>query len=274
MTAARTNEIAKEQEKTVTIQLRQICLVASELEPVLQDLTGILGINRCYVDPGVGHFGLENTLMPIGRNFLEVVAPITEGTAGGRYLERRKGDGGYMVITQADSRETQRQVRQNALDNGVRVAYESERGDWNLCQLHPGDLVAAFLEVESDADNDFNGYWHPVGGTGWEDKVKQDVTVDFIGVELQSKDPQGLAGLWGKVTGLPVAGQGTAPVIDLNNVSLRFVEEQDDRGPGLSGLDIAVANRDHILGEAKKRGCYVNDSQVYICGVRWYLQDA
>ena len=68
----------------MTLQLRQICFVARELEPVLRDLTSILGINRCYVDSGVGKFGLENTLMPIGRNFLEVVAPVEEGTAGGR----------------------------------------------------------------------------------------------------------------------------------------------------------------------------------------------
>ena len=99
----------------MTIQLRQICLVARKLEPVIQDLTAILGINRCFVDPGVGVFGLENTLMPIGRNFLEVVAPIEENTAGGRYLDRRNGDGGYMVITQADNLESQQQVRQNEI---------------------------------------------------------------------------------------------------------------------------------------------------------------
>ena len=71
----------------MSIQLRQICLVARELEPVLDDLTDILGINRCYVDPAVGAFGLENTLMPIGVNFLEVVAPVEENTAGGLYLD-------------------------------------------------------------------------------------------------------------------------------------------------------------------------------------------
>ena len=145
----------------MTIQLRQICLVARKLEPVIQDLTAILGINRCFVDPGVGVFGLENTLMPIGRNFLEVVAPIEENTAGGRYLDRRHGDGGYMVITQADNLESQQQVRQNALDNGVRVAHETVRDDWNLCQLHPGDLKA--FEIESDAIR-FSRSLHP-----WED---------------------------------------------------------------------------------------------------------
>ena len=53
----------------MTIQLRQICLVAEQLAPVIDDLTAILGIHSCYVDPGVGKFGLENNLMPIGRNF-------------------------------------------------------------------------------------------------------------------------------------------------------------------------------------------------------------
>jgi hypothetical protein len=256
------------------IQLRQICLVARELEPVVQDLTAILGINRCFVDPGVGNFGLENTLMPIGRNFLEVVAPVTEGTAGGRYLDRRNGDGGYMVITQADSAETQQAVRRNALDNGVRVAFESQREDWNLCQLHPGDMQAAFLEIESDAHNDFNGHWHPVGGTGWEDKVRQDVTIDYRGVELQSTDPVGLAELWGKVAGLPIERDGAELQMALNNVTVRFVAEDDGRGAGLGGLDIVVANRDHVLGEAKARGCYVSDDRVDICGTRWYLHDS
>lgn len=258
----------------MTIQLRQICLVARELKPVIDDLTHVLGINTCYIDPGVGHFGLENTLMPIGRNFLEVVAPIEENTAGGRYLDRRNGDGGYMVITQADTLENQQQIRQSALDNGVRVAHESERDGWQLCQLHPGDMIASFLEIEYDKFEDFNGNWMPVGGTGWEDKVKQDVTVDYLGVELQSNDPVTLAELWGKVAGLPVAREGAELSMQLNNATIRFVEAEDGRGPGLGGLDIAVKNRDHILSAALERGCYVSDDRVDICGTRFYLHDA
>ena len=103
----------------MTIQLRQICLVAEKLAPVVDDLTSILGIKSCYVDPGVGAFGLENNLMPIGKNFLEVVAPTQANTAGGRYLERRGGDGGYMVITQIDTLSEHQRLRQRALDTGV-----------------------------------------------------------------------------------------------------------------------------------------------------------
>lgn len=258
----------------MTIQLRQICLVAQELKPVIDDLTAILGINSCYIDPGVGKFGLENTLMPIGLNFLEVVAPIEENTAGGRYLDRRGGDGGYMVITHVDTKENQQILRQRALDNGVRVAFESDRGDWNLCQLHPRDMISCFLELEWDKEENFKGMWHPAGGLGWEDKVKQDVTVDYTGVELQSEDPVELAELWGKVTNLPVERDGSQLSLDFNNAKIRFVEAEDGRGPGLGGLDIAVKDREHVLKNAKERGCYVNDDQVNICGTRWYLQDA
>jgi hypothetical protein len=256
------------------LQLRQICLVANELAPVIDDLTSILGVNSAYIDEGVGQFGLENKLLAIGRNFLEVVAPIEENTAGGRYLDRRGGDGGYMVITQADSGETYDAMRQRAEDNNVRVAWKSERENWNLTQFHPRDMVAAFLEVECGAANDFNGNWMPVGFTGWEDKVKQDVTVNFIGAELQSDNPLELATLWGNVIGTPCERDGDQFTVELNNVTLRFVTETDGRGPGLGGLDISVANRDAVLAEARNRGCYVSDDQVLICGTRFYLHDA
>jgi len=255
------------------IQLRQICLVAAKLAPVIDDLTDILGINPCHIDPGVGQWGLENTLLPIGRNFLEVVAPVTDGTAAGRYLDRRGGDGGYMVITQGENRETYDTVRLRAPELGVRVAFERSRDTSGLCQLHPRDMIACFYEIEWNEANDFNGLWHPAGHS-WEDKVRQDVTVDLLGVEIQGDDPEALGDHWAKVIGTPVTGKGDVRTIALNNAVLRFVESTDGRGPGLGGLVIAVANRAHILARARVRGCYVNDDRVDICGTRFYLTDA
>lgn len=255
----------------MSIQLRQICLVARQLEPVIEGLCDVLGLERGYVDPAVAAFGLENTLLPVGRNFLEVVAPIGEGTAGGRYLDRRGGDGGYMVITQADTKTNQLAVRQQAADLGVRVAYERSGEDWSLIQLHPGDMHAAFLEIEWDKSEDLSGNWMPAGGGGWEHKVRQDVTIDFVGVELQGPDPLALAQHWAGVLGLPLDREGAELSVQLNNARLRFVEATDGRGPGLGGLDIAVADRRHILKRAKARGAYVSDDQVDLCGTRFYL---
>ena len=257
----------------MAIQLRQICLLARELAPVIDDLTEVLGVNACYVDPGVGKFGLENTLIALGRNFLEVVAPTREGTAGGRYLDRRGGDGGYMVICQADSREEQQAVRQRALDRGVRIALESDRGTWNICQIHPGDMIASFFEIDWDGQNDIRGNWMPAGGVGWEDEVKQDVTVDYLGVELQGPDPEALAEKWSGVAGLPIEREDGLPFMKLNNAKIRFVEATDGRGAGLGGLDLAVRDRDAILIAARERECYVSDERVDICGTRFYLHD-
>ena len=52
------------------LRLRQIALVARELEPVLDDLRDVLGIEVAYRDPGVGRYGLENALLPIGNQLL------------------------------------------------------------------------------------------------------------------------------------------------------------------------------------------------------------
>ena len=83
--------------------LRQVCLVAHQLKPAIDELCSVLGIEACYVDPGVGRFGLENKLMAIGTNFLEVVAPVEDHTAAGRFLDKRGGNGGYILVCQVDS---------------------------------------------------------------------------------------------------------------------------------------------------------------------------
>lgn len=257
----------------MSIQLRQICLVARELKPAISDLTHILGIEACYVDPGVATFGLENTLMSVGHNFLEVVAPVKANTAAGRYLDRRQGDGGYMVICQARDKDTQQDARQRALDLGVRVAFEAERPSWNVCQLHPADMMASFLEIDWDEQNDFQGNWQPAGGLGWKKTVKQDVTVDYLGVELQGDDPAALAARWSQVANLPIIQEGSTLSLRFNNAELRFVEAADGRGPGLGGLTLGVLDREGILNRARGCECYVSDDQVDICGTRFYLKD-
>lgn len=73
------------------LRLRQIAGVAAKLQSVEDAMTSVLGVEVCCRDPGVGYFGLENALFPIGNQLLEVVAPVKEGTVGGRYLERRGG---------------------------------------------------------------------------------------------------------------------------------------------------------------------------------------
>ena len=80
------------------LRLRQLCLVAQALDPVVEALQDAFRLGAGFRDANVGQYGLVNAVLPVGAAFIEVVAPIREGTAAERYLERRQGDGGYMVI--------------------------------------------------------------------------------------------------------------------------------------------------------------------------------
>lgn len=107
------------------LRLRQLCLVAYELEPVVDDLRTVFDVEVCHRDPEVGRFGLHNAnaLLPVGTSFIEVVVPIEAGTTAKHYLERRKGDGGYMVILDSDDL---RRWEKHVDDIGVRVAAGAE----------------------------------------------------------------------------------------------------------------------------------------------------
>ena len=254
------------------LRLRQIALVAADLRQAAYDLTGVLGVEPCFTDPGVKVFGLKNTLFPVGTQFVEVVVPIEENTAGGRYMERRGGDTGYMVITQTDD-VARRKARADEL--GVRIAHEMDypKLDFAGIQLHPKDTGGAFFEMDqmTAGGDEPGGPWYPAG-KNWEPYVNTDRVSGISAAELQSPEPDALAARWADIAELEVRpdSQGR-PSIQLENATVRFVEETDGRGEGLAGLDIAVTDRDAVLATARLHGCYVSDDRVDLVGMRMYL---
>jgi len=127
------------------LRLKQVALVTTELGAVLDDLAAVFGLRVAFRDPMVARFGLRNAVLPVGAQFLEVIEPVQAGTAAGRYLERRGGPGGYMVITHTGD---QSAYRQRLPGLGVRVAFEFEAGGFRCLQLHPSDTGGAFFEID------------------------------------------------------------------------------------------------------------------------------
>jgi hypothetical protein len=80
------------------MRLRQVALAVRALEPAVRDLRRVLALGEPFRDPGVGVFGLENAVLPLGDAFLEVLSPVKPDTTAGRWLDRRGGDAGYMAI--------------------------------------------------------------------------------------------------------------------------------------------------------------------------------
>lgn len=221
--------------------MRQICLVARELAPVVDELRAVLGLEVCHRDPGVGKYGLENALFQIGHNFLEVVAPVREGTTAGRYLDRRGGDGGYMVITQCDDLAPRRK-RCEALS--VRIANEIGYPEYHELQLHPRDVGAAMLSFAWQAGARApGGPWHPAACHGeGEPGGGASLIRAMTAAELQSEDPDRLARRWSDLIERPVRVQDGQRLIALDDATLRFTEATDGRGEGLAGLDLMCAD--------------------------------
>lgn len=258
----------------MTITLRQICLVAEDIAGRISDFEAVFGLQVCFVDDGVAAFGLENALMPIGTNLLEIVSPTREGTAGGRYLSRRGGDGGYMVITQAGSPAVQDAAKARAEGLGVRIAWQRDNKTGNFLQFHPVDTGGAFFELDWDTVNDPTGHWPPADGDGWQDKINRDIIGDLVGVELQGDDPAALADKWSALTGLALETRAGIPTLAFANASLRFVKAADGRGDGLGGLDVTCADPSAAIAAAKDRGLTTTDNQIIICGTRFNLVPA
>jgi len=252
------------------IRLRQIAIVAADLRVAANQIGAVLGLEACYTDPGVAQFGLKNMLWPIGSQFIEVVTPTQDQTAAGRYLDRRSGDGGYMVINQVDDI-TRRRSR--AAELGVRVAFNlthiAEGHDG--IQLHPGDTGGSFFEMDQmlmAGGEQVGGPWYPAG-KNWEPYVRTDTVSGISAAELQSPEPDRLANRWAEIAEIDLTADSDGnPTIELDNATLRFVEEADGRGEGLGGIDVITTDRDAVLAGANARGCYVDDDLVTVGGLR------
>lgn len=249
------------------MRLRQIALVAKDLDAVRADIQAVLGLDWAYDDPGVGKYGLRNAVFPIGNTFLEVVSPKQDGTTAGRLLEKRGGDGGYMVILQADDLAAARAAIHAA---GVRVVDQWDGDGAAFTHLHPKDVGGAILSVD---------YMNPKerwewGGPDWSRHVRTDVSTGVTGAELQAEDPAGMAARWAAVLDRPAAPAGDGWTIALDEGEIRFVRARDGRGDGLGAFDVAVRDPAAVRAVAAARGLVDAEGVVTLSGARLRLANA
>jgi len=248
------------------MRLRQICLVAPAIEPVVGDIAAIMGLEVCYRDGNVAKYGLENALLPVDTILLEVVAPFQPGTAAGRFIEKTGGRGGYMAIFCCDDPDA-RGAQAGRL--GVRTANVIDHAPYHGVQLHPRDCRAAFIEFNHTAGSDNIVGPYPPAGPDWQKSIRKDVTQALTGVEMESPEPEVLAAHWGKIIGLPVStGKSGEPELKLPNASFRFGNGASDI---MSGLTFQVADVAKVRDAAKARGCAVSGDSFELGGVTFRL---
>ncbi len=247
------------------LRLRQVCLAAPRLEPVVDDLQAILGLQVCHRDPGLIAYGLENALLPVGTDFIEVVAPVQADTAAGRFIRRSRGHGGYMAIFQA---EQPRAAQARAAALGVRTAHEIDRPAYQSVQLHPRDCRAAFIELghSPGGDDRQQGTWWPAG-PHWQAGMRTEVTQRLLGIVLESPEPAVLLAHWARILGLPDA----APVLQVDGTA---ISAEPGPADALGAMLLAVADVDAVLDRAVDRGLRVQGSSFHLAGMHFRLQAA
>jgi hypothetical protein len=248
------------------LRLRQICLVAPHLAPVISDISEIMGLNVCYRDGNVAKYGLENALLPVDTILLEVVAPFQPGTAAGRFLDKTGGRGGYMAIFCCDDPDA-RGKRANEM--GVRTANVITHAPYHGVQLHPRDCRAAFIEFNhTDGSDDVLGPYPPAG-PDWQKAIRKDTTFALTDVKMESPEPQALAEHWGKIIGVAVthADDGT-PMLELPNAKFAFMKGPADL---MTGLAFEVADIAKVRERAQAKGYKVKGDSFELCGVEFVL---
>jgi hypothetical protein len=213
--------------------LRQAVLVAAELEPVADALREALGLGEPFRDSGVAEFGLHNAVFSIGDCFIEVISPTQPGTAAGRYLERHRGDGGYMAIFDLEDLAG---ARGRAAEAGVRAVWQIDLPDISGTHLHPADMRGAIVSLDRSVPY---GSWR-WGGPRWTGRIADDGAPGRLGgITVAVTDPTAVAARWAYVLGVALA-EGTQPGLRLDEAEIRFVAASDERTEGI--VAIALTN--------------------------------
>jgi Glyoxalase-like domain len=223
--------------------LRQVALVAADCGQVADELRRAFGWPPPFHDSGVGEFGLANAVFAVGDTFVEVVAPTQQGTAAGRYLERRGGNGGYMAIFQVQDIAA---ARRRIAGLGVRVIWTADLPDIAVTHLHPRDVPGAIVSLDS-AIPEQSWRW---AGPSWTGQAPSHAPGGVTGLTIEVNGPVAAAARWAEVLGLPAvgvpptalaAGGQQAITVELPDSGqwLRFVPARGGHGEGITEVTIA-----------------------------------
>ena len=242
------------------MDIRQIVMVSSLRDPIVSDLSQLFGLEVAFNDPGVGHFGLENAVMPLGTDFLEVVSPIEENTTAGRYLQKRGGDGGYMVIIQVDDFDKTKSL---VHDNEIEIVWDTDLPEAKAIHLHPKQMGGAIVSLDWMNPKE-SWKW---AGPEWNKYITDDIK-GIDGVEIQANNPEEMFNRWKDILDASNINESEKKIY-LDNTWISFTDE-DDRGSGISAFSLITDNKELLISRAKEFG-FLQEDNIVIGGVKFYL---
>ena len=241
------------------MRIRQVALAASDLEKTDATLRRLLGCDQSYADPEIIYFGLDNRLYTLGDCFLEMVSPVQPNTAAGRFLDRRGGDGGYMVIVQVENL-AQEQVR--LADTDIRTVFADDRGNAKAIHLHPKDVPGAIPSLDEMSPPE-SWFW---AGDGWEQRAGRYVR-GILAVEIRSPDPEATGLCWAEAYGIELMPADNGWRLEMDGTEIRFAHDAAAVEPALMAIDVDVVDLPAICAAADDMGLERDGHVVTVCGV-------
>lgn len=222
---------------STSVRVRQVALCTDDIWREEQRIVADLGVAAVHRDPP-NLFKMRNSVFAVGDTFLEVLQPESDGAPSARFLARRGGPGGYMLIMQVDDLAA---VRTRVATLGIRVVHDAtpERVhgvDAAALHLHPGDTGGAIMSFDQMDPRD-DWAW---AGRSWRGHIHTDVVEAIVGVELTSADPDRLAHRFGRLVDRPVSAGG---VIELDASRVSIVRGPSDEPDRLSAIEMRTRDR-------------------------------
>ena len=247
------------------MRLRQLVIATSEIDPLADSICDLFELRRTFSDPELIIFGLKNVLIPLGDTFLELVTPVKDNTAAERFLKKRDGDGGYMVIVDSLDLDKERK-RLKTLELDI-VWHENRKTDGihgQSLHLHPKQVGGAILSIDNMKPAS-TWLW---AGADWEKDVNKSMVSHLSGVNICTPNPNNLLSNWERALGRKRSVDGTS--IDLSGSSINFVMNTQSQSEHLSGFQIHTSKRLDLENRAASRGFLINNN-IHLGGVDFLL---
>ena len=246
------------------VRLRQICLVARDIDWATSVFCAVLGARPIYRDPDILKLGLFNVLIPFGDAFLEVspTDKAYEGdkTTAAKLLDKQNKTGcGYMAILQVENLETvstrlaragAQPVSSHGMSTEQEVGKGGSTGHWEYrvgknvvvesgfgsskgpktafagVQWHPKTMGTL---LETDQALPASGSWLPAGN-GWQryPNGNSSVCEGFAGCSIACEEPEVIARRWSQGLAKPLTQDGLGVLLD--GAVVRF-EQRKPGGP-------------------------------------------
>ncbi|MDC3081183.1 hypothetical protein OA385_02450 [Paracoccaceae bacterium] len=247
------------------MRLRQLVIATSEMDLLADSICDLFELKRTFSDPELIVFGLENVLIPLGDTFLELVTPIKENTSAERFLKKRGGDGGYMIIVDSQDLKKERKRLEN-VEIDI-VWFENRKTDGihgQSLHLHPKQVGGAILSIDNMSPPS-SWLW---AGQEWEKDINKSLVSHLSGVNLCSPHPDNLLSNWEKALGKKRTTGGNS--IDLEGSSINFVMNSQSQSEHISAFQIHTSKRSHIQKRAVSRGFFTNNN-IHLGGIDFLL---